>query len=172
MSQARESIPDLADITKSDMPVSSIETVDFFGGQANRRGTLQSTGSSSSTSLEVSEILEGARRPGQEMMYEETTEEEEELGKDGEEEIGAPQHQQLEERVEEDQATPAQYDPRIWPKPPDVDPDDVGLEAQRLASQAIHRAAQQQRSLLTLHYQHHNIVIAALPPHGVWNRIQ
>ena len=45
---------------------SSSETLnDFYGlsvGAAGRRGMLRSTGSSSSTSLEVSEIFEGARR--------------------------------------------------------------------------------------------------------------
>ena len=50
----------------SQMPQESVELP--------KRHKLQSTGSSSSTSLEVSEILEGAKKPGSDMPYEEEEE--------------------------------------------------------------------------------------------------
>ena len=57
----------------------------IFARRGTQRHKLQSTGSSSSTSLEVSEILEGAKRAGQDMTFEENEGEDSRDGPEGEE---------------------------------------------------------------------------------------
>ena len=78
------SSPGTKQATETRSPISSVKTSSDVGGEergddnydgtSTRRTTLQSTGSSSSTSLEVSEILEGVRptnQPGTEEVEEE-----------------------------------------------------------------------------------------------------
>ncbi len=69
-----------------------------------QRKSLKSTGSSSSASLEVSEILESAGKPGQEIPYEDEHEEgqeEEEGGDSGREQYGAEQHRECDTVAED-----------------------------------------------------------------------
>ena len=75
MSSLSSSSPAAKQVTETASPISSIKTSsdvggderadDTFEGATTRRSALQSTGSSSSTSLEVSEILEGVRPANQ-----------------------------------------------------------------------------------------------------------
>lgn len=73
--------------------------------EAPQRHKLQSTGSSSSASLEVSEILEGAKKPGHEMPYEEEEEEEEEQEEEEEEqeEEDEEEEEEKEDKDEDDE---------------------------------------------------------------------
>lgn len=111
----------------------------LFASHVTRRSYLQSTGSSSSTSLEVSEILEGAKKPGEDGNFDENIEEDIQ-----ETDEQSPETSQLGARNSElvkdgNSKSGGGYDANIWPQPPDVA--EVGIEAQRLAAEAIERAA-------------------------------
>ena len=101
----------------------------------HQRVKLQSNGSSSSTSLEVSEILDGMKKSDPEEFLGEEEEEEEEA-----EDAQVKQEQMTEHAQGEVVALPAKphYDLKAWPKPPDVA--DVNRDAERLTVDALMNA--------------------------------
>ena len=95
-----------------------------------QRAKLQSNGSSSSTSLEVSEILDGMKRsdPEEFLGEEEEEDDEEEEGEEADVKQG-PVSERAQGDVAELPAKP-HYDLKAWPKPPDVA--DVNRDAERM----------------------------------------
>lgn len=145
----------------SEAQETSSETMDelFHNRVSKPRQILHSTGSSSSTSLEVLEILEGVRKHGQDVTNEEEDADDamprQDIGQhsnpDGQNEqsenemafiengsgLGTLDNEEHDGDSEEDEDRSVKYDERIWPKPPDP----VQVEAHRMASEAIVRAA-------------------------------
>ena len=157
-SPASQKTKDFRPPLKSDSEVqeTSSETMDelFHNCVSKPRQILHSTGSSSSTSLEVLEILEGAHKHGQDVNNEVGAMAQSEAGQHGNNILSDKQsgsemafsengsgprtleHEEHDEEEEDDDRS-VKYDERIWPKPPDP----VQVEAQRMASEAIVRAA-------------------------------
>ena len=108
---------------------------DFYKTQ--RRSTLESTESSSSTSLEVSEILEAARQPDGD---EETEDENVAASRADDDDVMETQSSQMMDLPEQQVPQKSPYKSSIWPQPPDLG--EVNMEAERLASNAIQRAAE------------------------------
>ena len=104
--------------------------------QTKRRAMLQSTGSSSSTSLEISDILSHVRKAD----ADNTTAAGGNSDAAGNDMKIPPLPKEYAQTLEEiESATEdenAKYSYSIWPRPPDVP--DVSLQAQRLAAEAIH----------------------------------
>ena len=133
---------------------------DLFHPEIKRRTMLQSTGSSSSTSLEVSEILEGARKPGHEMEAYVSGDMEVEPEPTRGAEIEDEGETEIQEQIQEgseilpsasrsldelDLTAPevaAESASGAWPKAPTVDEEAMHgmMEAKRLAWDAIERA--------------------------------
>ena len=129
-------------LLEPDGPIATSEQVDdLFMTKPSCRRTLQSTGSSSSTSMEVSEIFsQGDRSSSADLLKKEDPKEEEE-----EEESATAAGDTIVEEERERQPVaateevvvappgdgklkPGEYDFAIWPKPPDVTGEERALQ--------------------------------------------